>query len=61
MGKHYELKEDKARFLIELWHREHGLKIDELIMCHPDEATRYLREWVKCTQCQGQIEIQIKR
>lgn len=45
MGKHYELKEDKARFLIELWHREHGLKIDELIMCHPDEATRYLKEW----------------
>jgi len=44
MGKHYELKEEKALFLLKLWHREHGLELDDVTILSPEEAARYIRE-----------------
>lgn len=45
MGKHYELKADKAEFLIKLWCREHGLELDKLVMFPPEETAQRLKEW----------------
>lgn len=50
MGKHYELKEEKALFLLELWHRERGLVIDQVTMLTPEEAARYIQEHRKSEQ-----------
>lgn len=44
MGKRHELSPEKALFLLELWHRERGLVIDQVTMLTPEEAARYIKE-----------------
>ncbi len=46
MEKHYELKEEKVRFLFELWYREHGMKLDWLIGFPSEEAARYIEKYM---------------